>query len=150
MQCSNFSTISFVIIHIISEKYILYEFFIIEYHDAWNMITISEIKNIFMLNVFVCKILGRGNQAFGRKMTAKMLWHLYYGHIRFEYFHMIKHWKSLPSHWTLNLMLNHSNVFHGHRKNSFASLCEIYKNIGLVFSIFIKGIYNDTVNMVAK
>ena len=93
----------------------------IEYHDVWNMITISEIKNIFMLNFFVCKILGRGIQAFGRKITAKMLWHLYYGHIRFEYFHMIKHWKSLPSHWTHNLMLNHSNVFHGHRKNSFAS-----------------------------
>ena len=93
----------------------------IEYHDVWNMITISEIKNILILNFFVCKISGRGNQAFGRKMTTKILWHLYYGHIRFEYFHMIKHWKSLPSHWTHNLMPNHSNVFYGHRKNSFAS-----------------------------
>ena len=99
----------------------IYTLSLIEYHDVWNMITISEIKNIFMLNVFVCKILGRGNQAFGRKMTTKMLWHLYYGHIRFEYFHMIKHWKSLPSHWTHNLMPNHSNMFYGHRKNSFAS-----------------------------
>ena len=76
------------------------------------------------------------------------MWHLYYGHIRFEYFHMIKHWKSLPSHWTHNLMPNHSNVFYEHRKNSFASLCAISQNMGLVFNIFIRSIYSDLINTV--
>ena len=141
MQCSNFSTISFVIIHIISQ---------IEYHDVLRMIDIKEIKITLMFNSFMCKILGFGNETIGRKMTTKMLWHLYYGHIRFEYFHMIKHWKSLPSHWTLNLMPNHSNVFYGHRKNSFASQCALSKNIGLIFNIFIRSIYNDLTDRLTK